>query len=473
MQPLRRAIVLASTFAAAVSSVATAREGGSDGGPNIIYVLADDLGYGDLVSYGQKTLETPHLDRLAAEGMRFTRHYAGSTVCAPSRCVLMTGRHTGRCTVRGNHRVQLRPDDLTFATILRRAGYRTGGFGKWGIGHPPPLDDPERHGFDSFYGYINMYHAHNFYPEFLVRDGEKVALRNVVPDRWDDDDREGRGVASKAVDYAPFLIRDAMLDFIEANHSRPFFVFYALNIPHANNEGGSDEAGRGMEVPDFGAFGERAWPAPEKGFARMIDYIDRDVGAILATLKRLGIDERTIVFFSSDNGPHREGGHREDFFDSGGPLRGLKRDLYEGGVRVPLLVRWPGRVARGMVTDHVSGFQDMLPTVCDLVGVSPPPSDGVSFLPTLLGKPSEQKEHAYLYWEFNEQGGRRAILKDDWKGIALETHAHGLDRFELYRLSDDVGERRNLVAAEPAIVRELKRLMDEAHVPDPYARRRP
>jgi arylsulfatase A-like enzyme len=431
--------------------------------PNIIYVLADDLGYGDLSCYGQTTLMTPNLDKMAAEGMRFTQHYAGSTVCAPSRCVLMTGLHTGHATVRGNGPSQLTGKDLTFATLLQKAGYKTGGFGKWGIGNPPPLDDPNRHGFDEFYGYVNMFHAHNFFPEFMIRNGQYEYLSNKVPDEYKGDKaREGRGVALEKVEYAPFLIRDEMLKFIRKNHREPFFVYYALNIPHANNEGG--RVGRGMEVPDHGAFRTTDWPEPEKGFAQMIRYIDRDMGTIFNTLKELGVDDNTIVFFSSDNGPHQEGGHLSDFFNSNGDLRGIKRDLYEGGIRVPLIARWPGKVEAGAVSGHVSGFQDMLATVCELAGLKAPKTDGVSMAPTLLGQERLQPRHDYLYWEFLEKGGRRAILKDGWKGVALNTLKTGLDEFELYRVGDDIGEENNLAKKNPKVVEELKGLMEKAHV---------
>ena len=342
--------------------------------PNIIYVLADDLGYGDLSCYGQQTLRTPNLDRMAAEGMRFTRHYAGSTVCAPSRCVLLTGLHTGHCRVRGNGPGRLTARDTTFVELLQAAGYKTGCFGKWGIGNPPPLDDPQRHGFDEFYGYINMFHAHNYYPEFMVHNGRKVPLRNELYPDWQEKrtgEREGAGVSRVTVDYAPQLIADRVLDFIRHHHKQPFFVYYPLNIPHANNEGGSEPRidRNGMRVPDLGKHAGKSWPVQEQGFARMIDYIDRDIGNIMALVKKLGIEKNTIVMFSSDNGPHQEGGHKVDFFDSNGPLRGRKRDLYEGGVRVPMIAWGPGQVPAGKTSDHISGFQDIFPTVVELAQV--------------------------------------------------------------------------------------------------------
>lgn len=438
--------------------------------PNIIYVLADDLGYGDLGCYGQKTLKTPNLDRMAREGMRFTRHYAGSTVCAPSRCVLMTGLHTGHARVRGNGPGQLLPTDVTFARLLQEAGYATGCFGKWGIGNPPPLNDPAVHGFDEFYGYVNMYHAHNFYPEWMVKNGKKVRLRNQLYPDWLDQRtgaREGAGVAEKAVDYAPELIAREMLKFIRERKDQPFLVYYALNIPHANNEGGGEERidRNGMRVPDLGAFKDRDWPVQEKGFARMMQFIDRDMGRIFGLLKELGLDRDTVVMFSSDNGPHQEGGHKMPFFDSNGPLKGMKRDLYEGGIRVPFIVRWPGTVEVGRVSDHISGFQDILPTLCDLAGVqAQPKTDGLSLAPLLTGRTGEQKRHSHLYWEFYERGGRLAVIKGDWKAVRLNVQKDPDAPIELYHLSNDPGEERDVASKHPDIVREMAAIMKAEHV---------
>lgn len=438
--------------------------------PNFIYILADDLGYGDLGCYGQKTIATPNLDRMAQEGMRFTRHYAGSTVCAPSRCVLLTGLHTGHARIRGNGPGQLKPTDVTFARVLQEKGYRTGCFGKWGVGNPPPLNDPGVHGFDEFYGYVNMYHAHNYYPEWLVRNGKKEALRNKTYPDWKAKrfgSREGAGVAEVAVDYAPKLIADEALNFIRENHQKPFMLYYALNIPHANNEGGGERRaiGRGMRVPDWGAFEGKEWPAEEKGFAQMMHYIDRDVGNILNLLKKLGIDDNTLVLFSSDNGPHQEGGHKMEYFDSNGNLRGMKRDLYDGGVRVPFIARWPGKVAAGQTSDHLSGFQDIFPTLCDLAGIkSYPKNDGISMAPLLTGRAGLQPAHPHLYWEFYERGGKIGVVKGDWKGVRLNVMKNPDAPMELYNLSKDVGEENNVADAHPEIVRSMARIMDREHI---------
>ncbi len=430
--------------------------------PNIIYILADDLGYGDLGCYGQKILKTPNLDRMAAEGMRFTRHYAGSTVCAPSRCVLLTGLHTGHARIRGNGPGQLHTDEVGIARVLRGAGYRTGCVGKWGIGNPPPLDDPQLQGFEEFFGYVSMYHAHNFYPEFAIRNGQKVPLRNVVPDRWKDGD--GRGVAIDRVDYMPDLITAEALQFVEQNKHRPFFLYYALNVPHANNEGGR----AGMEVPDLGEFADREWPEPEKGFAAMIRNIDRDLGLLFAKLKELDLEARTLVMFTSDNGPHQEGGHQMPFFDSNGPLRGMKRDVYEGGIRVPLIARWPGQVPAGTVSDLISGFQDMLPTFAELAGTDSPPCDGISLAPTLLGRSDRQTRHSHLYWEFYEQGGKQAVVRGDWKAIRLNVQKDPDSPIELYDLSNDIGEEHNVADQHPDLVAEFSTIMAKEHVdPEP------
>lgn len=440
--------------------------------PNIVYILADDMGYGDLGCYGQKRLATPLIDRMAAEGIRFTRHYAGCTVCAPSRCVLMTGRDTRHGAVKGNAGGPLPDSEVTVAEVLRDAGYVTGCYGKWGVGNPERRDDANRQGFDEFFGYNNMHHAHNFYPEFLIKNGAKVPLRNVLKPRWKEAganagiSREGAGVSEVKVDYAPDLIVDAALAFMEtkASGNAPFFLYLAFNVPHANNEGGADpEQQNGMEVPDHGVFKSENWPEPEKGFASMMRNIDRDVGRVLDSLRRLGLDEKTMVLFSSDNGPHAEGRHSEEFFDSNGELRGKKRDLYDGGVRVPFIVRWPGHIVPGQVSDLLSGFQDFLPTAAQLAGILPstlPPGQGLSLVPTLLREEGQQL-HDHLYWEFEEQGGKRAVVTKEWKAVRLQTKKQPDGPVELYHLDEDLGEMRNVAAEHPEVVSRLTRLLDE------------
>jgi arylsulfatase A-like enzyme len=441
--------------------------------PNIIYILADDMGYGDLGCYGQGTLKTPNIDKLAKEGMKFTQHYAGATVCAPSRSSLLTGKHTGHCSVRGNMpEGQLTKDEeITIPEALKEAGYKSAIIGKWGIGHPPLPDDPLRNGFDHAYGYINMWHAHNFYPEFLFRDGEKVMLEGNETD-WSfdyaEDMPEGAGIAKEKTTYVLTEFENDAINFIEQNKENPFFLFLALNMPHANNEAGYF-TGNGMEVPTYGEFTGRDWPDPEKGFASMIKLIDNSVGLIQAKINELGLDDTTIIIFASDNGPHQEGGHDGEFFDSNGMLRGFKRDLYEGGVRIPMIVRWPGTVKENASSDHISAFWDVLPTFCDIAGVETPTGiDGISFLPELTGEGIQDK-HDYLYWEFYELGGRQAIRQGDWKYVKLNVRDNSKDIItELYNLQNDPGEINNVIDQYPDIAEKMELLLIEAHTPSPF-----
>ncbi|MCZ6596909.1 MAG: arylsulfatase [Planctomycetota bacterium] len=424
--------------------------------PNVILIVADDLGWGDLGSYGQERIATPNLDRLAAEGRRFTQFYAGSTVCAPSRAVLMTGLHTGHCGIRGNAKQNLVPEDVTVAEVLKSAGYACGAFGKWGIGHEGSEGIPTRQGFDTFFGYLDQSHAHNYYPTFLIRDGERVPLRNVVPKegRW------GQGRASERVEYSHDLITAEALSFVEQHADEPFFLYLPWTIPHANNEAGRN----GMEVPELGGYADRDWPEPERAFAGMLTRMDRDVGRILDLLDRLGIAEDTLVLFTSDNGPHDEGGHRADFFDSNGPLKGIKRDLTEGGIRVPLLARWPGRVPPGTTSDHVAAFQDFMPTLADLAGARtslPPDIDGLSFMHALLGDDDTQPEHDHLYWAFYERGAARALRRGRWKVVEQPMHT----AVRLYDLDRDLGEEHDVAGEQPELVAEMIRLMDAATTP--------
>ena len=420
--------------------------------PNIIFILADDLGYGDLGCYGQTRIQTPHLDTMSDEGMRFTRFYAGSTVCAPSRCTLMTGLHTGHCLIRGNRRVDLRDDDYTVAEMLQAAGYRTGMFGKWGLGTEGGTGLPSRQGFDEFFGYLDQSHAHNYYPTFLIRGNERQQLDNVVPNPG----RQGQGVASEKKTYSHDLIMGEALDFIDRNRDEPFFLYLPVTIPHANNEAGDE----GMEVPSLGIYADRDWPEPEKGRAAMISYLDRDIGRLMQKLKDLGIDRRTIVFFTSDNGPHNEGGSQSAFFNSSGSLRGSKRYLYEGGIRVPLIVRWPDKIAAGTESDHVGAFWDFMPTAADLADTEAPSGiDGISFAPTLLGE-GKQKEHDYLYWEFHEYGKIQALLIENHKALK------GLGKeVLLYDLAADPTETRDIAQTRPELVKRVEQIFSKERTP--------
>ncbi len=426
--------------------------------PNIIFILADDLGYGDLGCYGQRHIRTPNLDRLAAGGMRFTDHYAGSTVCAPSRCCLMTGLHTGHTYIRGNREVKpmgqepLPEETVTVAGLLKQAGYSTALIGKWGLGSPGSAGVPNSQGFDYFYGYLCQRHAHNSYPEYLFRNAETVLLegnRLAEPRRPD-----GAGVAVDKARHSHDLFTGEALAFVERSKDKPFFLYLAYTIPHANNEGGD----QGMEVPTDEPYSERDWPQQQKNHAAMITRMDRDIGTLMSRLKELGIDEKTLVIFSSDNGPHREGGADPTFFDSNGSLRGIKRDLYEGGIRVPMIARWPGKIKEGAVTGHVSAFWDFLPTAVEVAGMDAPEGiDGISYLPTLLGE--KQREHEFLYWEFHEgQASKQAVRMGKWKALRHSPAAP----VEIYDLSTDIGENHNLAADHPDIVKRVETCLKTA-----------
>lgn len=404
--------------------------------PNIILILADDLGYGDLGCYGQKRLHTSNIDRLAAEGVRFTDCHAGSTVCAPSRSCLMTGTHTGHTRIRGNSsptgRVALRPEDTTVAEVLKSADYRTGLFGKWGLGEANTAGRPTQKGFDEFFGYLNQTHAHSYYPDHLWNNDEQIFLPG--------------NLAGGKREYSHDLIAERALDFVRRSKDQPFFLYLALTIPHANNEAGRF-LGDGMEVPDYGPYAAENWPSTEKGFAAMVTRMDADIGRLMALLKELVLDNNTVVMFSSDNGPHQEGGHDPEFFGSRGGLRGIKRDLYEGGIRVPAIARWPRRIQPGQVSRQTWAFWDLLPTAAEISGAPAPAAiDGISMLPAMLGKP--QKNHEYLYWEFFEGGFHQAVRKGDWKAVR-----HGLDApIELYNLEEDLQETRDVARDHSEVV---------------------
>ncbi len=425
--------------------------------PNIIYILADDLGYGDLSSYGQQKFQTPNLDQLAREGMRFTRHYAGSTVCAPSRSSFMTGLHTGHTYVRGNKEVKpegqwpLADTVLTVAEILQQAGYTTAALGKWGLGAPGSVGEPNRQGFDFFYGYNCQREAHSYYPDHLWKNQERVELPENA--------NGGRQT------YAQDLILQETMDFIDRHQQESFFLFLPYTSPHASLEVPEADlapfAGKFEESPYEGTH-YYSQPQPHATFAAMVARLDRDIGKILKQLERLGLAENTLVIFTSDNGPHQEGGADPVFFNSGGGLRGVKRDLYEGGIRVPMIARWPGVIAPNTTSDHISSFWDFLPTACDIAKVETPEyTDGISFLPVLKGQ--QQPEHGYLYWEFHEQGGKQAVMMEPWKGVRLNVRQDQNAAIELYNLSDDPGETRNVAAQHPDIVSQITKIMDGSH----------
>ncbi len=471
-----RTTVLAAVLASACVSLGAADEAAEPQRPNIIFILADDLGYGDLGSYGQRVIRTPQLDRMAAEGIRFTHFYAGATVCAPSRSVLMTGQHTGHTHVRGNApgpdmtAQSLRDIDVTVAEVLKSGGYSTALFGKWGLGEVGLEGHPLRQGFDEFFGYLNQVHAHNYYPEFLWRGLERHPLRNNVQrlDRVYGGFRGGW--ATERNEYSHDVILREATQWMEVRREEPFFLYLALTIPHANNEG-TRGTGDGAEVPDHGIYSGEDWDDPDKGQAAMITHMDRDVGRLLDTLEELGIAEDTLVMFSSDNGPHNESNHDLLKFDPSGEFRGIKRALYEGGIRVPFLAWWPGTIQPARVSGHIGYFGDVMSTAADLAGVETPPNtDSISFVPTLLGQPGQQAAHDYLYWEFYESGSAQAVRLRQWKGVRKPMLTGGI---ELYDVVRDPGEKYNVARNHAEVVEEIKAAMEEAHVEHPNWKVRP
>lgn len=416
--------------------------------PNIIWIMADDMGYGDAGANGQKQIKTPNIDQLAVEGTRFTQVYAGAPVCAPSRCTLMTGLHTGHALVRGNSKQSLGASDTTVAEVLKPAGYTSGLVGKWGLGGEGQPGVPTKKGFDFFYGFIDQTMAHNSYPTFLVRNEQRIKLDNVVPNEGP----LGQGVATEKKNFSNDLMQEQALQFIDQNKDKPFFLYFSPTLPHANNEA------REVEVPDLGEYSQTDWPDAQKKYAAAVTRLDRYVGEIIARLKQNGIDQKTIVFFTSDNGPHEEGSNKSDFFKSSGPLRGIKRDVYEGGIREPMIVRWPGRVPAGAVSTQVWAFWDFLPTAAELAGATAPKNlDGISFVPALLGK-TQTAQHEYLYWEFHEGGFKQAIRSGDWKAVRL-----GINQpIELYNLATDLGETRNVAAEHADVMQKLTPLFESA-----------
>lgn len=412
--------------------------------PNIIFIMADDLGYGDIGCYGQTRFATPHIDRLAQEGTRFTNAYAGSTVCSPSRCALMTGLHTGHCSYRGNVPGEpgIPDSDVTIAEVLKAAGYRTGMFGKWGLGTVGRDGYPTRQGFDRWYGYLSQGQAHTYHPHHLMDDDVAVSIpQNIV---YGDKQQTG---------YAPDLIMAKVQEWLAQQASgHPFFLYIPSTLPHANNEMGRD-TGNGMEAPADHPYKDKDWPAPMRGFAGMMHHLDKQVGAIMDQLRRQQLDRNTLVIFTSDNGPHKEGGYDPEFFNSSGPFRGIKRDLTEGGIRVPFIAWMPGRVPAGKVSDQPFAFWDMLPTFAAMAGAETPNRvDGVSMEDVLMGRPGRQ--HPPFYWEFHERDFSQAIRDGKWKAIRKGKGG----TTQLYDLSNDPGEERNLATQHPEIVQRMEGL---------------
>ena len=431
--------------------------------PNVIYILADDLGYGDLSCYGQKKFKTPHIDRLASEGMKFTAHYSGNTVCSPSRAVLMTGQHSGRVHVRGNlsgeKGAALDPAMTVLPEVFKSAGYATGAFGKWGLGqtNEDGARNPMTHGFDEFYGWKSQTIAHTYYPTTAVHNGMEIPLK------------EGTFIHDLVMEKARAFVKRS------AESKTPFFCYIPTAVPHAAMHAPKELHEKWRKVfPQFdkkiGKYGAGGEPCPDvinpiAGFAAMMENLDNEVGSLLALLKELGIDDNTLIMFTSDNGAHKEGGHDPNFWNSSGSLRGHKRDMHEGGIRTPMLARWPGTVPAGKVSAHLSSFQDVLPTIAELTGQPvPPQTDGISFLPTLLGKDDQQRPHEFLYWEFCKGAAQnifsQAVRKGDWKAYREKGK-----KMQIFNLADDPFEKKNIAEDHPDIVTEMESLIKKAHMP--------
>lgn len=429
---------------------------------NVIYILADDLGYGDIGCYGQLKIKTPNIDKMAQQGMLFTQHYAGCTVSAPSRCSLMTGLHTGHSQIRGNKEIKpegqqpMTADTYTLGKLMKSAGYTTGIFGKWGLGYPGSTSVPSNMGFDEFFGYNCQRQAHTYYPDHLWHNNDTVFLH--------ENDEEGRKI------YSQDLIHEHALTFIRDNKDTPFYAMLTYTLPHAELNLPHDSIYQMYEnafeeVPYDGKMGYHPSEKPYASFAAMVTRLDKYVGDIMAELKELGLDKNTIIIFTSDNGPHREGGANPDYFQSYGPLKGVKRDVYEGGIRVPMVAWCPDKIKAGVKTDHISAFWDVMPTLAELTGVTlPEAGDGISFLPTLFSKEGQQ-QHDYLYWEFHELNGREALRSGNWKLIRQPVVGETI--LELYDLSNDIHEDNNLAQQNPEKVKELEVLMDGARTESP------
>lgn len=436
--------------------------------PNMIWIMADDLGYADLGCYGQQVITTPNLDRMAKEGMRFTHFYSGATVCAPSRCVLMTGLHHGHARIRGNAgqtnpaAQALKEGDVTVADVLKKAGYKTALIGKWGLGNVGEAESglPRKHGFDYFYGYLSQHHAHNHFPDYLWRNESKEPLSNIIVPVGED----GAGYATEAIHYADDLFTDDALKFVTENKSTPFFLYWSMVIPHANNER-AKLLGDGAHVPDYGPYTDKDWPKQDKGQAAMISRLDSYVGRMVEHLKTLGLAENTLVIFTSDNGPHNESKHDLTRFDPAGPYTGIKRSLTDGGIRVPFIAWWPGKVKPG-ASEHIGYFPDWLPTAAELAQTDAPANtDGISLVPVLTGKADAQKKHEFLYWEFHESGFKQAALyQGRWKGI----RSGGPDApVQLFDQQNDVAEQTNVAAKYPDIADKIGAYLKTARTPLP------
>ncbi len=472
-------------------STKTARE------PNIIYILADDLGYNELGAYGQKLIKTPNIDKLAAEGMKFTQHYAGCPVCAPSRCTLLTGKDTGHSYIRDNDEMSERGDvwhdpalegqrplpanTQTIGTILQKAGYKTACIGKWGLGGPNSTGHPNKQGFDHFFGFLCQRQAHNYYPDHLWRNDEKVVLdgnKPFFPHQKFPKDKDPNDPAAYeqygGKQYAPDLMAEEALQFIQENKDRPFFLYFATTVPHLALQVPDDSLEQYKDAfNDTPYLGDRGYlpnRTPRATYAAMISRMDRDVGRMVALIKQLGLEEDTLIIFTSDNGTTYTGGVDYKFFNSVDSLRGLKGSIYEGGIRVPMIARWKDHIKPGSISDQISAFWDMLPTFCNMGGVPvPKDTNGINLLPTFLDQGKKQQQHEYLYWEFRDYGGQQAVRMGKWKGVRTGLKKKNSDTgIQLYDLENDLSEKNNVAEEHQEIVAKMKKIMKTARTKSKY-----
>ncbi|MEX2215060.1 MAG: arylsulfatase [Phycisphaeraceae bacterium] len=442
--------------------------------PNVIFIMADDLGYAEVGCYGQKWIKTPSVDRISAQGIRFTQHYTAHPVCAPARCSLMTGKHGGHAFIRDNSNPPGRktniknlewtgqnpiPDEeVTMAELFKAQGYATGAMGKWGLGYEGSTGDPNKQGFDLFFGYLCQAHAHSHYPMFLWRNDQKVM--------YEGNERQLQGKHHSQDEFIAEAVK-----FVRANKDKPFFLYLPFAIPHLSIQVPEDSLAEYKgKIPEeeYVHKGYLKHPFPRAAYAAMITHMDRGIGQIMSLVKELGLDDDTIIIFTSDNGPtyDRLGGSDSVFFNSAGPLKAYKGSIYEGGIRIPCVVRWPGRIKAGQTTDLISYHPDWLPTLMDLIGASdtvPKDVDGISLAPTLLGNP-KQKERDYIFFDFNGYGGQQAVRAGDWKAVRRNIHKGNIT-LELYNLKDDIGESKDVAGQHPDIIAKMEAVMKKEHTP--------
>ncbi len=453
--------------------------------PNIIFIYADDMGYGELGCYGQTKIKTPNIDQIAKEGIRFTDYYTSTPVCAPSRCQLLTGTHSGHSFIRGNYelggfpdstergQLPLLPNTVTIGTELQKVGYTTGCIGKWGLGMGYSTGAPNKQGFDYYYGYYDQKQAHNYYPTHLWENGKWDTLNNPVinvhrrldPKTATQEDFD----YYKGKDFAIDKMGEKAIDFVKQNKDKPFFLYLPFTIPHvslqAPDSAVAEYIGKFPETPYYGGQGYASTPYPLATYAAMITYMDSKVGEIMKLLKQLNIDDNTIVFFTSDNGTTFNGGVDAKFFESVGPYRGLKMDVYEGGIRMPMVARWPGKIKPNSETNLVAAHYDILATLLEIGKAPAVPSDGISILPTLLGKSKKQTSHEYLYWEYAEKGGQVAIRLGKWKGVKVNLIKNPKNKWELYDLVADESEKKDVAAQHPDILSQFDAIVKKEHKP--------